>query len=231
MYKLAYLIALERGMGILAERLRLAMADRGLDQPQLAAAVGCSQGAISQILTGSTQRSRFLPDIADHLRVSLKWLKGETEDREALLERLTTEEMVEQLELVPIALVDQAYGMGATFADDRIQVEVVHFPKLWIEQLTHTAPAHLAWARGRGDSMSPTINDNDMVLIDRSERRVEDQDLIWAFTIGDMAMMKRLRIRGDKVTILSDNSDVPPDTAHPDEINIVGRVTRVVKPV
>ena len=79
--------------------------------------------------------------------------------------------------------------------------------------------------------MSPTINDNDMVLIDRSERRVEDQDLIWCFTVGDLAMIKRLRLRGEKVTILSDNKDVPDDTAHADEINIIGRITRVVKPV
>jgi phage repressor protein C with HTH and peptisase S24 domain len=141
------------------------------------------------------------------------------------------EEQVESLDMVEIASVDQAYGMGATFADDRIQVDVLHFPKQWVEQLTHTAAAHLAWARGKGDSMAPTINDNDMVLIDRSERRVEDQDLIWAFTIGDMAMIKRLRVRGDKVTIMSDNDGVSDDTAHPDEINIIGRITRVVKPV
>jgi hypothetical protein len=38
---------------------------------------------------------------------------------------------------------------------------------------------------------------------------------MWAFTIGNMAMIKRLRIPGDKVTILSDNSEVPADTAHP----------------
>jgi len=58
---------------------------------------------------------------------------------------------------------------------------------------------------------------------------VLDQDLIWAFTIGDTAMMKRLRIRGRNVTILSDNPDVPADHADIDEINIVGRVTHVVR--
>jgi phage repressor protein C with HTH and peptisase S24 domain len=231
MYNPANIDELQGGVSTLIERLSQTMSERGVDQPQLAAGVGCSQGAISQILTGMTLRSRFLPEIADFLGVPLKWLKGETDDRDAQPERMTSEEMAEELELVAIASVDQAYGMGATFTNERIEVDVIHFPKSWIEQLTHTAAVHLTWARGKGDSMAPTINDNDMVLIDRSERRVEDQDLIWAFTIGDMAMIKRLRIRGDKVTILSDNSEVSDDTAHPDEINIIGRITRVVKPV
>ena len=77
--------------------------------------------------------------------------------------------------------------------------------------------------------MSPTIEDNDLVLIDRSDRSVRDQDAIWAFTIGDVAMMKRLRLRGEQVTILSDNDRVPSDSAHPDEINIVGRISHIVR--
>lgn len=229
MYKPTNFPLLNGCMNVVGDRLKIAMDDRGVEQAEVAAAVGCTQGAISQILTGATQRSRFLPEIADFLRVPLRWLRGETDDRGPAPPELA--DAAEQLDLVQIAMVDMAYGMGATFADDRIGVDLVHFPKIWVDQLTHSAPAHLAWARGKGDSMSPTISDGDMVLIDRSERRVEDQDLIWAFTIGDMAMIKRLRIRGDKVTILSDNSEVPADTAHPDEINIIGRITRVVKPV
>lgn len=135
----------------------------------------------------------------------------------------------ESLDLVEVASVDMAYGMGLTYAGDHIDVEVLHFPRRWLESLTSTAPQQLAWARGRGNSMSPTIEDNDLVLIDRSDRTVRDQDAIWAFTIGDVAMMKRLRVRGEDVTILSDNERVPPDHAHPDEINIVGRVSHIVR--
>lgn len=135
----------------------------------------------------------------------------------------------EKLDLVGVASVDMVYGMGLTFADDHVDVEILHFPRTWLESLTSTAPQDLAWARGRGGSMSPTIEDNDLVLIDRSDRAVRDQDVIWAFTIGDIAMMKRLRVRGENVTILSDNKNVPPDQAHPDEINIVGRVTHIVR--
>lgn len=77
--------------------------------------------------------------------------------------------------------------------------------------------------------MSPTIEDNDLVLIDRSDRSLRDQDAIWALTIGEMAMMKRLRVRGEQVTILSDNERVPPDHAHIGEIHVVGRVSHIVR--
>jgi len=140
-----------------------------------------------------------------------------------------TDLAAESLDLVSVASVDMAYGMGMTFAGDHVEVEVLHFPRAWLASLTSTSPKDLAWARGRGNSMSPTIEDNDLVLIDRSDRSVRDQDAIWAFTIGDVAMMKRLRLRDETVTILSDNDRVPPDRAHPDEVNIVGRVSHIVR--
>lgn len=217
-------------MTLLGDRLKAAMGRAHIEQAELAAKVGCTQGAISQILTGRTSRSRFLPDIAEALGTTTAFLLGDTNDpAPRASSELTEGEMADRLDLVGIASVDMAYGMGLTFASDPVQVEVLHFPRRWLESLTSTAPQELAWARGRGNSMSPTIEDNDLVLIDRSDRSVRDQDAIWAFTIGEVAMMKRLRVRGEQVTILSDNAHVPPDTAHPEEIHIVGRVSHIVR--
>lgn len=204
----------------------------GLSQSELGRRVGISQTSVYKLLVGSASGSKHLHVIARALGTTPAYLSDETDDpSEGATPTPTERDIAKHLDLVEIAMVDMAYGMGATFADDRIGVDLVHFPKVWVDQLTHSAPASLAWARGKGDSMAPTINDGDMVLIDRSERRVEDQDLIWAFTLGDMAMIKRLRIRGEEVTIMSDNASVRPATAHPEEINIIGRITRVVKPV
>ena len=217
-------------MSIVGDRLKAAMGRARIEQAELANMVGCTQGAISQIINGQTQRSRFLPDIAEALGTTTAFLKGETNNPSlSASPALSRNEMAEALDLVPIASVDMAYGMGLTYAGDHVEVETMHFPRAWLESLTSTAPQDLAWARGRGNSMSPTIEDNDLVLIDRSDRAVRDQDAIWAFTIGDVAMMKRLRVRGEDVTILSDNDRVPPDHAHPSEIHIVGRVSHIVR--
>jgi phage repressor protein C with HTH and peptisase S24 domain len=187
--------------------------------------------SVSEATAGlSPHQQRFLElfEAADQERqmAALSSLNPRAGDQSDKLEQQRT---IAQLDLVPIASIDMAYGMGGTFADGAINVEVMHFPRPWLEAMTTTPPALLTWARGRGNSMSPTIEDNDVILIDRSDRSVRDQDAIWAFTIGDIGMMKRLRIRGEKVTILSDNDRVPPDYAHPDEINIVGRVSHIVR--
>lgn len=65
-----------RAVNIVAIRLREAMDLRDVDQTALAASVGITQGAISQILNGKTRKSKHLPDIARVLNVSLTWLMG-----------------------------------------------------------------------------------------------------------------------------------------------------------
>lgn len=130
----------------------------------------------------------------------------------------------EQLDLVGIQQIDLAYGMGATFTDGPVESELLRFPRAWVQAITSSPPALLTWASGRGDSMAPTIHDGDIVLLDRSQRQIFEQDALWAFTIGDLGAIKRLRVKGDRVVILSDNPSVPPDEEPVSDVNIVARV-------
>lgn len=132
--------------------------------------------------------------------------------------------MVDLVDTVGIQHIDQAYGLGATFTDNPVQIDVLQFPKIWVDSITSTNPVFLTWTRGRGDSMEPTIRDGDLVLLDRSRRRVDEQDAMWAFTIGDVGAIKRLRVKGDRFQIFSDNPSVDPDEEPIDFVNIVGRV-------
>lgn len=130
----------------------------------------------------------------------------------------------EEFEMVEIQQIDLAYGMGGMFTDVPIEIDVLKFPKMWVQSITYSPPALLTWARGRGDSMLPTIHDGDVILLDRSQTRVTEQDAIWAFTVGDLGSIKRLRVKGDRYVILSDNPAVPDDEEHQDLVRIVGRV-------
>lgn len=130
----------------------------------------------------------------------------------------------EQLDLVGIAQIDAQYGMGETFIDQHVEQEIQYFPRNWVQAITDSPPEKLVWAKGWGDSMVPTIHPTDLILIDLSQTRVREQDVIWAAAVGDMGMIKRLRVRADGVTILSDNPNVSDDYATHDEIHIVGRV-------
>jgi phage repressor protein C with HTH and peptisase S24 domain len=134
------------------------------------------------------------------------------------------EQQIDLKGLVEVDEVDLAYGLGGTFADGIVKVQTHLFPRRLLETMTSAPASELTIARGMGDSMQPTIQDGDMVLIDRSRRTIREQDSIWALTIGDFAMIKRVRSRGERVVILSDNERVPPEEVFHEEINVVGRV-------
>jgi phage repressor protein C with HTH and peptisase S24 domain len=208
-----------------AERLRRLMNEQGLSQSELARRVGLSQTSIYNLVSGKAYGSAHLHRIASALGTTAAYLDGETDDPEEGAPLAPTPKVIAQhLDLVEIPQIDMAYGMGVTFADGHVDVDMLHFPRTWIEAITSSPPSLLTWASGRGDSMAPTIHDGDLVLLDRSQRRVVEQDALWAYTVGDFGAIKRLRMKGNRVVILSDNPSVPPDEELADEVNIVARV-------
>lgn len=62
------------------DRLREAMERAGHDQSSLARKLNVTPAAINQIVTGKTQRSRYMPAIADELGVSVGWLMGTADE-------------------------------------------------------------------------------------------------------------------------------------------------------
>lgn len=210
----------------LAERMRAC----GVSQAELARRLDISQQAVGKLVNGHSSGSKHIHRIARELRTTPAYLTGETDDPfEGAVPTPTPASIAEHLDMVAVGQIDLEYGLGATFADQPVQVEVIHFPRIWMEAITSSPPALLTWARGRGDSMMPTINDGDMVLLDRSQTRVIEQDALWAYTVGDLGAIKRLRVKGDRVVILSDNPTVPADEEPIEEVNIVARVIFVGK--
>lgn len=138
----------------------------------------------------------------------------------------------ERDDIVEVAEVDLRYGMGASYLDSAAITEPRQFSRAWLRHFTDSPPSQLFWARGQGNSMEPTIHDSDIVLFDRSDRTPRMADLIWAFAFGEVGMIKRLRPMPDgSVKILSDNQSVPPETAHDNEVHIIGRAIAVVKKI
>ncbi|MFA6125058.1 MAG: S24 family peptidase [Sphingomonas sp.] len=208
-----------------SDRVLERMAAAGLSQSELARRVHVTQGAIAKIVSKNPGGSSHLHKIAQELGTTPAYLTGETDDPSAgAVPTPTPQSIADHLDMVQIQEIDLAFGMGGTYSDGMVETKARYFPRAWIEAITSTAPALLTFARGKGDSMMPTLLDGDMVLIDRSQRTIREQDALWAITIGDIAMIKRIRVRGPNVSILSDNDNVPTDEAQHDEINVVGRV-------
>lgn len=209
----------------LGQRILARLEASGLSQAELARRVGISQPSINHLIKRGAGGSSHLHKIARELGTTPAYLTGETDDPAAgAIPMPSPETIAEQLDLVPIAEIDQDYGMGGTFTGDHVELQVHHFPRIWVASITSSPPALLTIARGKGDSMDPTIRDRDMVIIDRSRRKLDEADAIWALTVGDIGMIKRLRLRGSMVIIQSDNDRVSDEEVPADEVNLVGRV-------
>lgn len=101
------------------------------------------------------------------------------------------------------------------------------FDERWLKALTATPPSQLSIVRVEGDSMSPTLNDGDDILVDLGDCGERLRDGIYVLRADDTLIVKRLALSpmGRRVTVRSDNPAYPdwPDRGL-DEINCIGRV-------
>ncbi len=214
--------------GVDLKRLDAAMRERGLDQSALASRVGCTPGAINQIVNGTTHRSRFLPAIARELGVSVAWLQGAAVREDPLGD--TEELAARRLDAVLVPHLSLTFSMGGgSVISEPTVLGYFSVPKEWLRGHIRGTPEDVAIIMGEGDSMEPTIRDGDMLLIDRAQRTMRQSDQIWAIAVRDSGSVKRLRrARSGGYEIHSDNPSVPVDFADDGEMVIVGRMIGVL---
>jgi phage repressor protein C with HTH and peptisase S24 domain len=101
------------------------------------------------------------------------------------------------------------------------------FDERWLKALTATQPSKLSIVRVEGDSMAPTLNAGDDILVDLGDAAERLRDGIYVLRIDDAVVVKRLALNpiGKRVTVQSDNPAYPdwPDCSLAD-IKPIGRV-------
>ena len=101
------------------------------------------------------------------------------------------------------------------------------FDGRWLKSLTATAPASLSIIRVEGDSMAPTLNAGDDILVDPGGCAERLRDGIYVLRVDDALVVKRIAIHpiGGRVTVQSDNPAYPdwPDCDMKDVV-CIGRV-------
>ena len=117
-------------------------------------------------------------------------------------------------------------GPGAIPNGERTQPYIA-FNERWLRALTGASAADLSMIKVEGDSMSPTLNDGDDILINRGGCDEQLRDGIYVLRVDDALLVKRLAIHplGKRVTVQSDNPAYPdwPDCGLGD-IHCIGRV-------
>jgi len=101
------------------------------------------------------------------------------------------------------------------------------FDERWLKALTASQPSKLSIVRVEGDSMAPTLNAGDDILVDLGDSTDRLRDGIYVLRIDDAVVVKRLALNptGRRVTVQSDNPAYPdwPDCNLAD-IKVIGRV-------
>jgi len=130
--------------------------------------------------------------------------------------------------LVPVkrVLVRASAGPGALPEGER-EVPYFGFDERWLRALTGSHADDLSIIRVEGDSMAPTLNDGDDILVDKAGCNEALRDGIYVLRLEDSLLVKRLAIHplGRRVTVQSDNPAYPdwPDCGLED-VHCIGRV-------
>jgi phage repressor protein C with HTH and peptisase S24 domain len=101
------------------------------------------------------------------------------------------------------------------------------FDERWLKALTSTPAERLSIVKVEGDSMSPTLNQGDEILVDPGDAADRLRDGIYVLRAEEALVVKRLALHpmGRRVTVQSDNPAYPdwPDCGL-DHIHVIGRV-------
>lgn len=133
----------------------------------------------------------------------------------------------DSLKLVPKLAVGASAGAGA-LADGEALAGKVGFDEQWLRKLG-VEPRNVSLIRVEGDSMQPTLNDGDDIMVDKGAALKPLRDGIHVIRIDGVLMVKRLApAPGGRLSVLSDNPAYPswPDR-DPAEVQVVGRVVWV----
>lgn len=122
---------------------------------------------------------------------------------------------------VPRLALDASAGPGALAGAEQ-PFGALRFSQGWLRGMG-LDPARLTTIAVAGDSMQPTLNDGDEILVDQS--RQTPRDGIHVVRVGDTLLVKRIDMgRPGRIRLRSDNAIYDPLDLAPDEVAVIGRV-------
>lgn len=129
-------------------------------------------------------------------------------------------------ELVPVYNVDASAGHGAITDWEEGIVDRLAFPPNYLRKITSGKLSDLRIIGVKGDSMTPTLSDNDLVMIDRSKRDLSFDGLFVLRDGGASLLVKRVGrgTRSGTITLISDNRTYRDTERAIEDIEVIGKV-------
>ncbi|WP_172399757.1 XRE family transcriptional regulator [Geothermobacter hydrogeniphilus] len=117
-------------------------------------------------------------------------------------------------------------GHGRYVESEQI-VDFVSFKDDWVHNYLRVPTKDLALITVKGDSMAPTLNAGDLILVDLRVSRIEDS-AVYVIEFDDALLVKRVQRKLDgSIVIKNDNPFYEPEILSNDQVaalRIVGRV-------
>ncbi|CNI16492.1 repressor protein CI [Yersinia similis] len=227
-----------------AERLQQAMDAEQISQAELAIKVGVSQPAINRLLTGKTNTSRRIIEIAKALKVQPEWLLSGVGDMRNLEGGIRkNEESIppvsewksvdvwdsdtplddDEVEVPFLKDIELAAGDGS-FCDEDYNGYKIRFSKATLRRVGAMKENVICFP-ARGNSMEPVIPDGTTVAIDCANKTIIDGKLYAIATDGMKRIKQLYRRPGGVVVIRSYNRDEYADeNVNERDLEIMGRV-------
>lgn len=184
------------------------------NKKQFAELTGKSASHIYKICRGISRPSMaYLQALYDEYKIDLNWLlTGEESHGQQRAGELPNKALV----FAPLYDVQASAGFGSP-VDSEMMTESFGFNKNWLSSQLRVSSDNIAFVTVSGESMQPTLDDGDMILVDLSQRQVGREDIYLLQTDGSL-MTKRLKPqRNGELTVLSDNPEYPSWTISPTE--------------
>ena len=189
---------------------------------------GIPDNLLGKYEKGTMPNAAYALALADALGVSLEWLvggRGEMTSSSVGAEQLVAPAMSADFALIPRLSVEASAGAGAINHAEEI-VQLLAFRTEWLHRLG-VSPATARALSVRGDSMAPTLQHGDLVLVDTAVERVEDAG-IYVVGIDDRVLVKRILRKFDgSLALISENPVYSPEeipAGATDKLRVLGRV-------
>jgi phage repressor protein C with HTH and peptisase S24 domain len=203
-----------------------------------ASKIDVSEGTLRRILKGEDPKLSIVERIAQVSNTDFLWLvKGDGDpSMDSLASPLLSQRVVnvdefqEKFVLVPGYHISVSTGYGA-FNDGALVERHLAFRKKWIDY-KNLDKSQLAVVFAKGDSMEPTIHNNNTILVDLSDKKLSE-GLIYVVRLGEELYAKRLQQYIDgSVRLISDNKEYVEQhvQAHElEQLEIIGKVVWIGK--
>ncbi len=211
----------------MADRLRARCKQFGMNAAQVAELAGLNRSFVYDIMRGKSENPNLekLDRLAQTLKVERNWLLHGIGDVEG--EPPIVENPDDVFVAIPHAAVRPSMGGGSMVDLEPAPGRPYHFQKSWIKNGLRSNPSDLRIMHVEGDSMMPTLQDGDIVLVDTG-RKIPTPPGIFVLNDGMGLVAKRLEHIPNsdpaRVNIVSDNNRYAPYERLVDEMNIIGRI-------